>query len=205
MMYLISEIILFIVAAALLGLGVGWMVRSIGVDEKVGKLQQNYEERMLAQEKLHRQEVTEFAEAAKKSRAELSRLETNNKALRDTIEQNSHALQLAQTEVNRLKERLEKSEHVLREIEAMENGDLDPIGDADVGEFDETIAEQSRLIEDVLSQDDAIAADQTLDIPDGTMAQTIADESTNDRSVELSMSGLWSNIKNFVHKPGDKK
>lgn len=205
MIYLISEIILFIVAAALLGLGVGWMVRSIGVDAKIGKLQQTYEERILAQDKLHRQEVTEFAESAKKNRAEVSRLETNNKALRDTIEQNSQALSLAQTEVSRLKARLEKSEHVLREIEAMENGELDAIGDEEVNEFDETIAEQGRLIEEVEADDKLADADQTLAIPDGTMAQTIAEESSNDRSVELSMSGLWSNIKNFVHKPGEKK
>ena len=205
MIYLISEIILFIVAAALLGLGVGWMVRSIGVDAKIGKLQQTYEERILAHDKLHRQEVTEFAESAKKNRAEVSRLETNNKALRDTIEQNSQALSLAQTEVSRLKARLEKSEHVLREIEAMENGELDAIGDEEVNEFDETIAEQGRLIEEVEADDKLADADQTLAIPDGTMAQTIAEESSNDRSVELSMSGLWSNIKNFVHKPGEKK
>lgn len=205
MIYLISEIIFFIVAAALLGLGVGWMVRSIGVDAKIGKLQQTYEERILAQDKLHRQEVTEFAESAKKNRAEVSRLETNNKALRDTIEQSSQALSLAQTEVSRLKARLEKSEHVLREIEAMENGELDAIGDEEVNEFDETIAEQGRLIEEVEADDKLTDADQTLAIPDGTMAQTIAEESSNDRSVELSMSGLWSNIKNFVHKPGEKK
>ena len=205
MIYLISEIIFFIVAAALLGLGVGWMVRSIGVDAKIGKLQQTYEERILAQDKLHRQEVTEFAESAKKNRAEVSRLETNNKALRDTIEQNSQALSLAQTEVSRLKARLEKSEHVLREIEAMENGELDAIGDEEVNEFDETIAEQGRLIDEVEADDKLADADQTLAIPDGTMAQTIAEESSNDRSVELSMSGLWSNIKNFVHKPGEKK
>ncbi|MDO6459117.1 hypothetical protein Q4485_00250 [Granulosicoccaceae sp. 1_MG-2023] len=204
MTYLISEIALFIAAAALLGLGVGWMIRSIGVKDSFNKQQQAYEERILAQEKLHRQEVTEFAESAKKNRAEVSRLETNNKALRETIEQNTQALSLAQTEVARLRERLEKSEHVLREIEALENGDPSVIGDEEVSEFDETIAEQTRMVSDAGGQDHALTNDETLDLPDATMAQTIAEDSSNDRSVELSMSGLWSNIRSFVGKPEKK-
>lgn len=202
MTYLVSQIAFLILAAALLGLIVGWMLRAVKGEEKVSLIAKEYEERITANDSFHQQELDEFADNAKSMRAEVARLATNNTALRKTIDQNNKALELAHDEISQLSWKLKETETFNQELQSAA-GLTDDMEEPDL-EFDETIAEELVGLE-------ALPEDATIPIPEDplvdTRDNTIAEENagTHDNPVEITVGGLWSNIKNIVGKNGPKK
>ena len=181
MTYLLTQIVIFIIAAALLGFIVGWMLRSVKGEEKVSLLAEEYEERIKSNDSFHQQELDEFADNAKSMRAEVARLATNNTALRKTIDQNNKALELAHDEISQLSWKLKETETFNQELQSAA-GLTDDMEDPDL-EFDETIAEELVGLE-------GLPEDKTIPLPEDplvdTRDNTIAEENagTNDNPVE---------------------
>lgn len=203
MTYLITQIILFITVAALIGLVVGWMLRSVKHDERLTSLADEYEEKIKANDSFHQQELEEFAESTKSMRAEVARLATNNTALRRTIDQNNKALELAHDEVSQLSWKLKETESFNRELQNATGLTAELEEEPDL-EFDETIAEELVGL-DELPMDGTIPLpdDALIDTKDKTIAET--GDSSADGPVEITVGGLWSNIKSIVGKPPNKK
>ncbi|HBR96473.1 MAG TPA: hypothetical protein DD979_03730 [Gammaproteobacteria bacterium] len=199
MTYLMSQIALYIIAAALLGLLVGWMLRSVKADEKSTLLAEEYEEKRRVSENYHQQELDEFAEKVKSLRAEVTRLETNNTALRKTIDQNNNALELAHDEISQLSWKLKESETFNRELQAAAGLSEEELDEDAQLEFDETVAEE------LVDLDKDTDPKNKRDNHSNTRDETIAEAADADGPVELTMSGLWSNIKNIVSKTPEKK
>ncbi len=186
MIYLISQIAAFIVAACLLGLAVGWKLKSIKADKKSEEIEEKYKLKLAGQDKHHQQEIEEFAENAKKLRVEVSRLTTNNKALRDTIVKNNRALEIARNEISTLGWQLKQAEIPPDGLDnAMENLSVES---ERADEFDKTLIVQP----DPLA-DNCINKDKFED-------ELIGDEKPADpgSSPEISINGLWSNIKDVA-------
>ncbi len=110
MIYLVFEIILYILAAGLLGFLVGWMLSSINSGRKADTIERRNRQKTLTLEKEHREEIDDFANNNRRFRAEVSRLNTNNKALRNNINRNNHALEIARSEISLLSQKLKTHE-----------------------------------------------------------------------------------------------
>lgn len=212
MIYLITKMIAYLIAASLIGLALGWILRSIGVDKSKKLVEYSHQDKLDAMTEQHQEELAEFAEAAKQSRSDFQRLETNNKALRDTIQNNSTALELAQTEVNQLLTKLKTSDAFNKEILAVTGHSAE--------EFDKTMEVQDQsldssnleLTESTLDDSLVSTQDKTMTEADNLCDAEIVDdtqntvnpveESESQEPVEITMGNLWSHIGQVV---GTKK
>lgn len=212
MIYLITKMIAYLIAASLIGLALGWILRSIGVDKSKKLVEYSHQDKLDAMTEQHQEELAEFAETAKRSRSDFQRLETNNKALRDTIQNNSTALELAQTEVNQLLTKLKTSDAFNKEILAVTGHSAE--------EFDKTMEVQDQsldssnleLAESTLDDSLVSTQDKTMTEADNLCDAEIVDDTQNtvnsveksesQEPVEITMGNLWSHIGQVV---GTKK
>lgn len=216
MIYLITKMIAYLIAASLIGLSLGWILRSIGVEKSKKLLEYSHQDKLDAITEQHQEELAEFAETAKQSRANSQRLETNNKALRETIHSNAAVLESAQTEVSQLLTKLKTSDAFNKEILAVTGHSAE--------EFDKTMEVQEHSLDTsnmALSEstlDDSLVStqDRTMteaesicdsEIVDDTEQATVLTdekEQTNapEEPVEITMGNLWSHIGQVV---GTKK
>ncbi len=223
MIYLITKMIAYLVAASLIGLALGWILRSLGVEKAKKQLEYSHQDKLDALIEQHHEELAEFAENAKQSRADLKRLETNNQALRETISTNNEALELAQKETAQLSASLKTSNSFNKEI-------LEATGHT-AEEFDQTIEVREQTFDNSNIEftgselDDSLVStqDKTMmeaeNIGDGEIEVTPVieenpesaepleatespKEKANDEPVEITMGNLWSHIGKVV---GTKK
>ncbi len=199
MTYLVSQIILFLIAANLLGLIIGWMLRSINADEKAHIVENKYKQKMLTTEKYHREEVQEFAQNTKRIRAEVSRLNTNNKALRVTIDNSNKTLEQARSEIlllsSKLKLQVKKDPEEDIELLTEQQLAIPTISNSIAGEFDETIAlQQTRAF------DSQVIEIKPEDFEDKKTSPLDSDQIEPDMTIpaELTVNTLWANIKDLV-------
>jgi hypothetical protein len=136
MIYLASQIILFLLAATVLGLVVGWMLNGINAKKQADAASRRFRQKTLTLEKEHREEIDDFAQNNKRFRAEVSRLNTNNKALRENLNINNRALEIAQSEIALLSERLKTYE----DLENIEDEEIPSVFTSVGNEFDKTMA-----------------------------------------------------------------
>ncbi len=136
MIYLVSEIILFLIAASILGLVVGWMLSTINAMRNADEVARRTRQKTLTLEKEHREEIDDFANNNKRFRAEVTRLNTNNKALRLNINKINHQLEIARSEISLLSEKLKKQDVADDEFIDESEQKFAPGGN----EFDKTMA-----------------------------------------------------------------
>jgi len=133
MIYLMSEIALYLIAAGALGAFVGWMLHTIDSDKKADAIERHYKQKQLTLEKNHRDAIENFSQNGKRLRAEVSRLNTNNKALRANINSNSRTLEVARSEIALLSKKLAEYELLNPDLSQIPEIETDGV------EFDETM------------------------------------------------------------------
>ena len=146
MIYLMSEIALYLLAAAVFGALVGWMLHAIESDNKAEANERLHKQKLLTNEKNHRDILEKYSQNSKRLRAEVSRLNTNNKALRANINSNNRTLEMARSEIATLSKKIAQYEIDIPELAMLHDDDSEQDFDktmiiADASSFDSTVIE----------------------------------------------------------------